>query len=52
MLRELRLIRKHSVCLMVNALHSLLKVPIEKVFNKSLITKFHWAMDVDWQFAW
>ena len=26
------------------------EVPIEKVFNKSLIAKFHWAMDVDWQF--
>jgi DNA topoisomerase-1 len=26
------------------------EVPIEKVFNKSLISKFHWAMDADWQF--
>ena len=26
------------------------EVPIEKVFNKSLIAKFHWAMDVDWEF--
>ncbi|KIZ01485.1 DNA topoisomerase I [Monoraphidium neglectum] len=26
------------------------EVPIEKVFNKSLLSKFHWAMDVDWQF--
>ena len=26
------------------------EVPIEKVFNKSLISKFHWAMDVDWEF--
>jgi len=26
------------------------EVPIEKVFNKSLISKFTWAMDVDWHF--
>jgi DNA topoisomerase-1 len=23
------------------------EVPIEKVFNKSLLSKFHWAMDVE-----
>lgn len=26
------------------------EVPIEKVFNKSLLSKFYWAMDVDWEF--
>jgi DNA topoisomerase-1 len=26
------------------------EVPIEKVFNKSLLSKFTWAMDVDWHF--
>jgi DNA topoisomerase-1 len=25
----------------------LLQVPIEKIFNKSLLSKFHWAMDAD-----
>jgi len=24
-----------------------LQVPIEKVFNKSLLNKFHWCMDVE-----
>lgn len=23
------------------------QVPIEKVFNKSLLNKFHWCMDTD-----
>ena len=27
------------------------EVPIEKVFNKSLIAKFHWAMDCDPKFV-
>lgn len=27
------------------------EVPIEKIFNKSLITKFHWAMDVEPEFS-
>lgn len=26
------------------------EVPIEKVFNKSLLSKFHWAMDVESSF--
>ena len=26
------------------------EVPIEKIFNKSLITKFHWAMDIEPEF--
>ena len=27
------------------------EVPIEKIFNKSLITKFHWAMDIEPDFS-
>ena len=27
------------------------EVPIEKIFNKSLITKFHWAMDIQPEFS-
>jgi DNA topoisomerase I len=25
-------------------------VPVEKIFNKSLLAKFHWAMDVEPEF--
>ena len=28
------------------------EVPIEKVFNKSLLTKFFWCMDVEPGFKW
>ena len=28
-----------------------LEVPIEKIFNRSLLSKFHWAMDVDPEFS-
>ena len=24
-----------------------LQVPMEKIFNKSLLSKFHWAMEVE-----
>ena len=27
------------------------EVPIEKIFNKSLLSKFHWSMDVEPEFS-
>ncbi len=26
------------------------EMPIERIFNKSLLSKFYWAMDADWEF--
>lgn len=26
------------------------EVPVEKIFNRSLLSKFHWAMDVEPEF--